>query len=155
MKGEHGAREDLYRGVHRVVVEELASHGVTARPYREEKPIAAGGDAFLCFQRRTPEDLILSGYKILGSAQRRVRRSVLQHGSLLLRASRFAGELPGIFDLASKNLAEKDLAEGITERLAVLLGVRFETGRLSPSEINAAETIALERFGSESWWFRR
>jgi lipoate-protein ligase A len=55
----------------------------------------------LCFQRQDEQDLVLNGHKVLGSAQRRRRGAILQHGGLLLKASKFAPDLPGIIDLTT------------------------------------------------------
>ena len=48
---------------------------------------------FFCFQQPGRTDLVLGGAKVLGSAQRRARGRVLQHGSLIL-GRRFASH-PG------------------------------------------------------------
>lgn len=45
---------------------------------------AASGSPVLCFQRVAPTDLVHRGRKLAGSAQRRTRGRILQHGSLLL-----------------------------------------------------------------------
>ncbi|RMF43099.1 MAG: lipoate--protein ligase family protein [Planctomycetota bacterium] len=54
---------------------------------------------FLCFLRRSPGDIVHGSAKLMGSAQRRIRGGLLQHGSLLLRRSPFARELAGVWDL--------------------------------------------------------
>jgi lipoate-protein ligase A len=161
--GEHGARNDLYRCVHDAVISELSRLSVTARPYRlsagavkalNKRP-ASSGDEFLCFQRRTDEDLIVSGYKVLGSAQRRAKGALLQHGSLLLRSSEFAAELPGIFDLTSKSLDAQSLASRIAATIGELIGVTFCPGELTKHENSRADEILTDRFESSSWWSRR
>jgi lipoate-protein ligase A len=55
--------------------------------------------AFLCFQRRSCGDIVCAGAKVVGSAQRRLGSSVLQHGSILCSKSEFAPELPGLNEL--------------------------------------------------------
>ena len=95
-----------------------------ARPYRETvRAPSERENAFLCFQRRTDEDLIVSGYKILGSAQRRVKGCLLQHGSLLLGASAHAAELPGILQLASISIAPERLATSVAAEIERTLGI--------------------------------
>lgn len=161
--GEHGARSDLYRGVHDAVISELSRLSVTAQPYRlsagatkkMNKHTLPSSDEFLCFRRRTDEDLIVSGYKVLGSAQRRAKRGLLQHGSLLLRSSEFADELPGIFDLTSKSLDSQTLASRIGITIGERIGVALHPGELTEHENSRAEEILAERFGSPSWWARR
>lgn len=153
--GEHGARADLYQNVHAAVASELTNRGVPARPFRLNKRPPEREDRFLCFQRRTDEDLIMCGYKILGSAQRRSKRAILQHGSLLLRASEHATELPGIFDLTSLDLSLETLANCLTKRIAAALGIRFDGGELSPEETRNVRRIEQERFATDTWWSRR
>ncbi|GIW78480.1 MAG: lipoate--protein ligase [Gemmatales bacterium] len=76
----------------------------------------ASQDDILCFRHHTPGDLLLDGYKITGSAQRRQRGALLQHGAVLLAASRYATTLPGIADLAGKQIAPSELAQAIAQQ---------------------------------------
>ncbi len=61
--------------------------------------------AFFCFHRFDPHDLAwgedpTGRYpKLVGSAQRRRRRSVLQHGSILMKSSPLLPDIPGILDI--------------------------------------------------------
>lgn len=154
-RGDSGARTELYRAVHQIIANTLRDRSITARPYREDTRFPGQGNAFLCFARRTDEDLILSGYKVLGSAQRRARQAVLQHGSLLLRSSVHAPQLPGIYDLTSKQLEENDLAHQIADGLAQRMGVQLLDQPISEAEINVANTIQNDRFRNPDWWLRR
>ena len=87
----------LYDKVHRAIVELLQSRGAEAH-VRGEKLMEP--EPFLCFGRGDPRDIVLSGFKIVGSAQRRRKGAILQHGALLLEHSPHAPEFPGLFDLA-------------------------------------------------------
>ena len=76
----------LYRLVHQAIVESLPAGAVAFRGEPEKER----DGAFLCFARGDANDLLLaagpgSGQKVVGSAQRRRRGAVLQHGSLLWR----------------------------------------------------------------------
>lgn len=73
---------------------------------------ARSAQPFLCFQRRSCGDIVCEGFKIVGSAQRRFGASVLQHGSILCAASRYAPELPGLSDL-SRSIAPTGAAVGL------------------------------------------
>jgi lipoate-protein ligase A len=148
-------RQQLYRDVHLALIRSLADFGIRATPQRLAGRPDGQESAFLCFQRRTDEDLILSGYKIVGSAQRRSRGAVLQHGSLLLRASRCAPELPGVCDLTSKQIDAIDLVDLVAEQLSGLIGVRWNPGQLLPAERSNAERIEAERFAAVGWNRRR
>ncbi len=78
--------------------------GGTAR-LRSDVPYEQTEDGFLCFLRRDPNDggdrQCRTGRtdKVIGSAQRRRKGTILQHGSILLRQSALTSELPGICDL--------------------------------------------------------
>ena len=150
-----GARLSLYADVHAVIAASLLEFGVRALTHRDNQGFGGDEDAFLCFQRRTDEDLVLSGYKILGSAQRRLRQATIQHGSLLLRASPIAPELPGISDLTGRPIRFGQLAERICAGLAERLGVDWELGELEQAELDRASQVEKERFCAEHWLARR
>jgi len=87
----------IYERVHERIIAALAERGVSST-FRGSSLSHAEGE-FLCFRRGDPRDVVLNGQKIVGSAQRRRRGAVLQHGSLLLRRSDYAPEFPGVLDL--------------------------------------------------------
>jgi lipoyl(octanoyl) transferase len=89
----------IYGLVHERIVRALTEAGVHSTALRGVKSPADEG-TFLCFGRGDERDIVLAGHKIVGSAQRRRRGGVLQHGSLLLRRSEHASQFPGVLDLA-------------------------------------------------------
>lgn len=118
----------LYETVHRAIVDVLRKRGVTAalrRDFRASDPAgptqSAEGEAFLCFARGDARDIVCAGHKITGSAQRRRRGAVLQHGSILFRRSEFAPEFPGIADLVPGADLSGRLAEELLERIAAAI----------------------------------
>lgn len=128
------------------------------RDFQIQAHLFAGLDtkaAFLCFQRRSSGDVILGNDKIAGSAQRRWQRSLLQHGSVLLEASRFAPELPGLAELAG---FRRDLAvvrDCWLEKLSARLKTEFERDRLADKERDVAEQLVRTKFGAADWTQRR
>jgi len=100
--------EALYDAVHSALVRALAARFVTARPRGTND--RAADTAFLCFLRGDARDLLIAGHKIVGSAQRRRRGAVLQHGSVLLRRSPLAAHVPGVFDLTGEADADSFFA---------------------------------------------
>jgi lipoate-protein ligase A len=110
--------EQLYETAHAALIRSLGALGVHAQLRGE----AASDQAFLCFLRGDPRDVIVSRQKVAGSAQRRRRGAVLQHGSVLLRRSPLAPAVPGISDLAPQVsyqpwLAANDFVEALTASL--------------------------------------
>ena len=87
----------MYEIVHQAIMDLLTEQHVAC-----QFAGSTGADVptdFLCHTRRDRFDVTCQGHKILGSAQRRRRGSVLQHGSLLIRASAWAPKFLGIGDL--------------------------------------------------------
>lgn len=148
------SREDLYVEMHAAIVDSLAEFGVSAQPFRLAGSGLGEEDAFLCFQRRTAEDLIVGGYKIVGSAQRRVRAALLQHGSILLKASPSAPELPGVFDLTSVPVSIDELCTRLAEVVGRWMGIRWQREDLKENEKLRATELET-RFKSSGWWLRR
>jgi lipoate-protein ligase A len=76
--------ENLYQLVHDGYLTALAELGVRAEYRGGTDSGNAQRGPFFCFARRHRLDLVVDGDKLLGSAQRRIRNAVLQHGSLIL-----------------------------------------------------------------------
>ena len=115
---------ELYDIVHRAFIKVLNSRGAPVQ--LRGLTIKQKNEPLLCFTREDEHDLILFGHKILGSAQRRRRGAVLQHGGLLLGASSLTPELLGISDLAGNvDLQGMELAIGSTlaEEIADVLEI--------------------------------
>lgn len=133
----------LYEEIHAVVVSWLTECDiqVTARGDNSDQ----NDEPFLCFLRAAAPDLIVSGHKILGSAQRRRRGAVLQHGSLLLEASEHAPELLGLRELAPTNPDTNMEWDQVALRLARCLGRADFIGELPESVRTKASMFFNER----------
>lgn len=151
--GDRGAAEGLYDLFHDTLVETLAGFGVEA--YRQPATEAALDGKFLCFERRAKGDLICRGAKIVGSAQRRSHGAILQHGSILLAASPFAPELPGIAELAGREFSDSELSQTWTAKLALRAGWSVEPGESTPTELRFATEQEAERYGASEWTAKR
>jgi len=171
-----GAAQDLYDAAHQAMVDELVSRGVPARlsfgtPAGTPAGAAAPEGPFLCFDRRAVGDVVVpvagragEDSKILGSAQRRLRGAVLQHGSLLLGANPAVGPAarhPGLEDLFPQAgpwplPAGQGVVRGWLERLAARIGcvVRDESGAFQPPD-RTAFAEAENRLRSRAWFERR
>jgi lipoyl(octanoyl) transferase len=90
------------------------------------QPSALPSPTFLCFARGDARDIVINDSKIVGSAQRRRRGAVLQHGSILLRASAHAPEFPGIRELAGLELSPEDLLANLIPAIAGALSLDLQ-----------------------------
>jgi lipoate-protein ligase A len=153
-------RELLYQAAHGSLIETLGELGIAATLCREKgsDPFSAGKivlTPFLCFQRLTAGDVLVGGTKIAGSAQRRRRGAVLQHGSVLLRRSAAAPELPALEDAAGKGVAAEQLAALWQEKLAPRLAPAWVPRGRTPAEDRRAASLLEDRYGSSPWTERR
>jgi lipoate-protein ligase A len=144
----------LYDAVHDGLIRALGECGLAARR-RGCGDAGLGSQPFLCFQRRAASDVMLGAVKICGSAQRRRRSAVLQHGSLLLAASPRAAELPGIFEVAGKLPDPGELAAGWGRQIARGLTLSLEGATLSTAEGEAIARLAREKYACPAWTRRR
>ncbi|MCU0710441.1 MAG: hypothetical protein MUC43_00170 [Pirellula sp.] len=109
--GVKGPSEMVYRAIHVGLVESLRDLGLNAELAEQctcKVDGKAANQSFLCFERRSPVDIVIDGVKVVGSAQRRTQFGLLQHGSVLLRSSDHANHLAGILDFL-EGLSPKDL----------------------------------------------
>jgi lipoate-protein ligase A len=122
----------LYATIHKAIIALLARYGVECCMRQEAaavpEDIGPGTDPFLCFLRSDPRDVILAEHKITGSAQRRRRGKILQHGSVLMRASGLTPEIPGVADLKA-NFNIDEFERCLPEKLAMAVAADF---RLRP-----------------------
>jgi lipoyl(octanoyl) transferase len=155
LPASHPARcnpSSMYRSIHAAIIKCLVRQNVDCgirsdRPFRKsglpDEETASADQAFLCFQREDTNDVVMeSGQKIIGSAQRRRKGVTLQHGSVLLRASQMAPEIPGIIDLVPEFDARR-LTGDLPEAVASSVGGEVTQRVLTDSETRHAECIEL------------
>jgi len=144
-------RTALYELVHAALIDVLRSGGIAAEVCREGSSVRDFGQPFLCFQRRTPGDVLVGTAKVAGSAQRRKRGAVLQHGSLLLGRSPAAPELAGLSELSALPTSEERLIHGWLDRLSECLGASWQIEPLTVPERDLAARLAETKYAS-AWW---
>jgi lipoate-protein ligase A len=148
-------RRRLYLCVHGALVETLNATNAPAKLCEIEENTETPHEPFLCFARRCYTDVVLGGHKVCGSAQRRSRAAVMQHGTVLLAASRAAPELLGIQELTAFKSSPEELQTNWLEHVAANLGLIYDEGRLSDAEKNLAWKLEMEKHTQLSWIRRR
>ncbi|MDX1967803.1 MAG: hypothetical protein SFV23_11575 [Planctomycetaceae bacterium] len=134
---------DLYDVIHKAVIAWFETTcGLTlslrgATHHAESEPT-------LCFLRQDSHDVCFHDQKVLGSAQRRRRGALLQHGSLILQRSPVAPEIAGFCDLAAST-AFLDRRSSLAEFVAAAVGDVITPGELSVEELSAAQTLRAEK----------
>jgi lipoyl(octanoyl) transferase len=97
------------------------------------------------------EDPALDGRKVVGSAQRRRTRAVLQHGSILLAASDHEPELPGVLELAGQRLDADALAGRVAVAVAEEFGVAWDDRPLDDAEQRDVARLLHTKYAASDW----
>jgi lipoate-protein ligase A len=139
--------------MHAILRDALAACGVAARlcPADGER----GRGQALCFLHQAPCDVLVGQAKVVGSAQRKLRGALMQHGGILLAQSPAAPELPGIAELTGRRLTPEQVSEAVTEQLARATGWRLVWCDWTPGERKHIEELAAGKYAGATWNERR
>lgn len=135
---------ELYDIVHGEIVAGLREAGFEAR--LRGQTLKAAPEPVLCFSRQDSHDVVSGVHKVLGSAQRRRKGALLQHGSLILRASRAAPQHPGIEDLnLQAGAVSLSRIEGVAASIARRVAVVLCGETWTPDELDHARRLELDQ----------
>jgi lipoate-protein ligase A len=165
---------ELYALVHDAFIATLTNaisgdgRRIVLQRLQEMSKPRSDAEPFLCFERRAIGDVVAMPWqtfddgvawnaneaKILGSAQRRSRGAILQHGSLLLQKSAAAPELAGLQDINGAEAPSIRPAQ-LVDHLETALEMRFEPEILARRvELNAGH-LANSKYKAAAWTKRR
>lgn len=162
--------QSLYDAVHMRIIAALRTQlplsvsGDTLCMQQEALPPSPEPEPFLCFQRRAVGDILFVDqndfrprvtHKIVGSAQRRSRGSVLQHGSVLISRSQAGPELAGLSDLCDNTVQMTYLTSELSGQLLAAVGLEVRDRTLSDQVIALALTLRDEKYRNRFWTQRR
>ena len=141
----------LYEIAHEAVMACMKTLGFAARPsgYTDDSGPTRG--PFFCFARRHRLDVLLGQDKLAGSAQRRTRHAVLQHGSIILD-SRFAQQPTARVGVSFEEAVTR-LREDFVVHLSNITGEQMRPASWMPEELAAAQTLVAKYAGAE--WTKR
>lgn len=158
----------LYDTVHRAIVDWLTEVSATKEVSERlalcerQQNSDQREQPFMCFERRSPGDVVLvdgatgSGdHKIVGSAQRRRRGSVLQHGSVLWATSQIAPEFRGHTNLTGIRIPLAEAAVSLAPKILASLELNVGKAQLSGEFLAAAKKCCADRYNLSAWTARR
>ncbi len=129
----------------------------------------------VCFEVPSASEITANGKKLIGSAQARRKEGILQHGSLPLTGdlSRITQALAFENETARREAARRllarattiesilgraptwdDACEAFVGAFETVLGLQFERGPLSKSEVRRADELAQQKYLHPSWMER-
>lgn len=138
----------LYEMAHDAVIASLATENVHVERCGSTDDSNARRGPFFCFARRHCYDVLLGHDKIAGSAQRRTRQAVLQHGSIIL-ANRFDQQETASLTLPFEETIER-LCISFSEAVADMFEMSVEAGSWSDSERLTGDTL-IKKYSDDEW----
>jgi lipoate-protein ligase A len=165
---------DSYLRLSGGLVAGLARLGIAAEPAPGTNRAGPGVSA-ACFEVPSAYEIVASGRKVLGSAQARRARSVLQHGSLPLtgdltrvvdclafadEAEREAlrrsleGHAATAEELAGQPISYEDATDSLTAGFAEALEIELIPGELTDAERAWVTELVRDKYASSAWMAR-
>jgi lipoate-protein ligase A len=135
--------------MHTIIAAALTTLGVTAKSQAAgvEPPFTGS----LCFQHFTAGDLLIQSAKVVGSAQRRQRGALMQHGSILLTRSPYAPVLPGINELSGRNVSVAQTCEAVETQFGLQTGWQLLPDGWTTAERAGIDRLATAKYGHDNW----
>jgi len=146
--------------------------GLPVEMKEEEASRASGETNPVCFEVPSTYEITVNEKKLIGSAQARNRKGVLQHGSLPLTGdlARICQALVFKDEAARENAAQRLLtrattvesilgvekdwetaAQALVHGFEAQLGTHFQRGEISQSESERADELVKEKYAHPSW----
>jgi lipoyl(octanoyl) transferase len=116
---------------------------------------SSGKPETLCFLQPVTGDLLIGPHKIAGSAQRRHRGALLQHGAVLLSASAHAPILLGVEELTGTRLRPSELCDAIARQFSERFSCRLIPVEWSESEGLKIAALVKAQYANEAWNLKR
>jgi lipoate-protein ligase A len=144
---------ELYTWMHQRIASAVAALGGASR-IKGDGAASARSGPFLCFACHGRFDLIAGAdAKLAGSAQRRTRQGVLQHGSVVLRRSHPAQPSAALEEILPWPATFEQLADRL---IAALAEAGVAVGEPAVSRVDPARLAEHRaRFASDEWTRRR
>jgi lipoate-protein ligase A len=139
--------ESWLRRFHGIVREVFATFGVETQLAESETKL----DDVLCFLHHTPGDLLLRGAKIVGSAQRKMRGALLQHGGILLAESAHTPALPGVAELTGVVVLVSEFGAALSAQLTAHTGWHWRANDWTGAERRRIAELAAAKYGDPVW----
>ncbi|MGA1843126.1 MAG: biotin/lipoate A/B protein ligase family protein [bacterium] len=120
-----------------------------------------------CFLTRISSEILVSGRKVIGFAQKRVGGWILMQGTILMGVERslwkellrypeymdaagirikLAAGMAALSEVAGREIRVRDLEDAVFNGLSAIIGIEFERQRLSVDEQAAAASLCADRY---------
>lgn len=143
--------QELFRRIHQLIFEALQNLGYDVQLHAQkdnQNYLKKGSATFVCFNRPAFTEIKMNGKKVVGSAQKIYKQSILQHGSILIGKKQFEIVQYLNADQQYKNQVLKRL-----EKSSTYLSDQTSVAH-SPNEIAEAIIDSFQRHGAYYSYFQ-
>ena len=141
------------RRMHQIIARALARLGINSRLH-----VPTGRERLegpLCFRHFMAGDVLVGNAKVVGSAQRRRRTAMMQHGAILLARSPHTPMLPGIRELTGRVLSVEETCQAIQEEFTRQTGWQLMATDWTDSERSRVSGLVAEKYTRDGWNTKR
>ncbi len=142
----------LYEIVHDALIDALHGDNLYSSRCGTTDDSGPARGPFFCFARRHCLDVLLGPDKLAGSAQRRSKTAVLQHGSIIIER-RYEQQPAAAIDSSVKITAD-ELGQKLIDSLIKITKLDFTNGSWRDEELNLADQM-IDKYTSIEWTKRR
>ena len=162
VRGEDGTIGESYRRINSFIMNTYRALGLHPDYAKDAGALITRGASDFCFCGNEAYDIIVSGRKIGGGAQRRTRGVVLQHGSLPYAIDRemiarcFTVDIDdrrfaSLEELIQRPLQPDELIDILLASLASSMGWETAEEPLNEEEEALVQSLARRRYSSDEW----
>ncbi len=171
-----GSVLESYQRLSYFLLAALQSLGIAAKAI-PEPTLPAGSDTKgpVCFEVPSNYEITVNGIKLVGSAQARRMKGVLQHGTLplygdltritqvltfadenerLQAVKRLVTRAATVEEILGRTIDWNDVAQAFANAFERTLNIHLMNGNLTPDEQARAEQLVNEKYANRGWNFR-
>lgn len=147
-----------YRPVSECILKGLKDFGIDC-DFSRPRLKRADAKKVSCFSATSRYEIFIGGKKLVGSSQRRFKRSFLQHGSIIFGVNRallesiFGTEAAGKIACVAqeKVIPIGEFRDCLVEKFSEAFGCSFERSELSDKEKLLKERLRKDKYEKEEW----
>jgi lipoyl(octanoyl) transferase len=158
-----GCIERSFERINAFILETYRSLGLNPVYAKEcNVPGISTGRTHFCFSGNENYDILINGRKIGGNAQKRVRGSLLQHGSIPLamdagRVQRYfrdrieTGNFAALNEACGREVSSEEIIGIMTAAFSNVMGVDLSEQGLDNQEEESVRALLRERYSLDRW----
>lgn len=155
---------ESYRIISHALIKGLKNLGVSAEISSQRKR-RRGSDmvSASCFSSPSLYEVLVQGKKVIGSAQKRSKKGLLQQGSILLNLDRekwatiFSSAdntMISLQEILNRKISSQEVSEAFIMAISDSMGALFH-GELTPFEKKISDRLKKEKYLTKEWNFQR